>query len=200
MKLLVATNNKHKLSEIEQILELLNCKNIELTCAADFGRKIVPEETGTTYFENAEIKAREFFREFKISTIADDSGLEIDFLDGKPGVRSSCFAGEEGNHAKNRKKVIELLQGANLQEAKARFRCVICYIDNNETFFVEGTVEGKIIPEERGENGFGYDSMFVPDGYDKTFAEMTDCEKNKISHRANAIKKLVEELKSKNIL
>ncbi len=200
MKLIVATNNKHKLSEINQILDLLQYNNIELLCSADFGKKIIPQETGTTYFENAEIKAREFFREFKISTIADDSGLEIDFLDGKPGVFSSCFAGEEGNHTKNRKKVIELLNKANLTEAKSRFRCIICYIDNNEKFFVEGTVEGKIIPEERGENGFGYDSMFIADGFDKTFAEMTDNEKNRISHRANAIKNLIEKLISKNIL
>lgn len=200
MKLLVATNNKHKLSEIQQILDLLQYNCIELLCAADFGKKIVPIETGTTYYENAEIKAREFFREFKISTIADDSGLEIDFLDGNPGVFSSCFAGEEGNHKKNREKVIKLLQEENLLEAKARFRCIICYIDNKEMFFVEGTVEGKIIPEERGENGFGYDSMFIPDGFNKTFAEMTDNEKNRISHRANAIRNLVESLKSKNIL
>ncbi len=200
MKLLVATNNKHKLSEIKQILDLLSCNKIDLLCSTDFGKKIVPQEIGTTYYENATIKARVFFQEFKISTIADDSGLEIDFLDGKPGVFSSCFAGEEGNHNENRKKVIEILQEANLKEAKARFRCVICYIDNNEEFFVEGTVEGKIIPEERGENGFGYDSMFIPDGFEKTFAEMTDNEKNRISHRANAIKNLVEKLKSDNIL
>jgi|YNPMSStandDraft_1061717.scaffolds.fasta_scaffold00008_76 XTP/dITP diphosphohydrolase len=198
MKLIVATNNRHKLSEIGEILLHLNCNNIELLCAEDFSKSIRPDEIGFSYHENAEIKANAFFKEFALPTIADDSGLEIDFLNGLPGISSSSFGGEEGNHKKNRQKLLSIMKEANISEAKARFRCVICYIDDEEKFFVEGIVEGKIINTELGNNGFGYDPMFIPDGYKKTFAEMDDFEKNQISHRANAIRNLINTLREKN--
>lgn len=198
MKLLVATNNKHKLKEISEILNIFNINNIELLCASDFNKTIMPAEIGNSYHENAEIKASAFYKEIGLPTISDDSGLEIDFLDGAPGIYSSSFGGEEGNHKKNREKLLNILNKDKINEATARFRCIICYIDNEEKFFVEGVVEGKIIAEERGSNGFGYDPMFVPNGYNQTFAELNDFEKNKISHRARAIQNLIKELGKRN--
>lgn len=198
MKLMIATNNRHKLIEIKDILSHLNCKDIQLLCAEDFSKSIYPDESGLSYKENAEIKANAFFQEFALPTIADDSGLELDFLNGLPGIGSSSFGGEEGNHEKNRKKLLSIMKEANLTEARGRFRCTICYIDRDEKFFVEGTVEGKIINTELGQNGFGYDPMFIPDGYEKTFAQMSDYEKNQISHRANAIRNLIKTLRDKN--
>lgn len=198
---MVATNNKHKLSEINAIIDTILPKGtIELLSSADFGKKVEPNETGKTYRENAEIKATAFFNEFGLPTIADDSGLEIDALSGDPGVFSSSFGGEEGNHAKNREKVINLIKRVSENQHSARFRAVFCYIDSTQKFFVEGVVEGQMVVEERGAGGFGYDPIFVPNGYDVTFSEMSDKEKNEISHRANAVKNLISELKARSLL
>lgn len=197
MKLLIATNNAHKIEEIRAIIdELLPAETIELIAPYELSvEKLEPEETGETYPENAEIKAKAFFEKFNIPTIADDSGLEIDALDGAPGVISARFAGDNGNNKLNRAKVLELLKDIPPENKSARFRAVICFIDETEKFFVEGKVEGKLIDKELGGGGFGYDPLFIPNGFAETFSEMSDKEKNKISHRANAVIQLTEKLK-----
>ena len=202
MQILLASNNSHKADEIRAILaELLPVETIELVIASELGNaKINPDETGTTYMDNAEIKAQAFYDVFKMPTIADDSGLEIDALDGAPGVISARFAGENGNDKLNRSKVIELLKTISPENKAAKFRAVFCYIDETVKFFVEGTVPGKMIEREIGEGGFGYDPLFVPNGYDITFAEMSEAEKNSISHRANAVRALVYELQKREII
>ncbi len=198
---MVATNNKHKLSEISEIIDTVLPKgSIELYSSADFGKKILPDEIGTSYYENAEIKANAFFEEFGLPTIADDSGLEIDAINGEPGIFSSSFAGEEGNHKKNRDKAVAIISKVPEQARTARFRTIFCYIDSSQKFFVEGTVEGRLIEEERGDGGFGYDPIFIPIGYDITFSQMSSENKNNISHRANALRNLIAELKKRNLL
>ena len=153
--------------------------------------KIEIEETGTTLSENAFLKAKGLYQITKIPTIADDSGLEIDDMNALPGVNSAVFAGVPRSDKNNRRKVISLLQKFNKEDFPARFKTIICYFDGKKPSYFEGKCEGKIILEEKGNNGFGYDSIFIPLGFDRTFAEMTDAEKNSISHRANAIRKFV---------
>lgn len=202
MKLLLASNNRHKADEIKSIFDsLLPMGSIELLIPSDLSdEKFVPDETGTTYFENAEIKCSAFFEKYGIPTIADDSGLELDALGGLPGVHSSSFGGEEGNHKLNRERLHSELKGLSPEKRTARFRAIINYKDSEQTFFVEGRVEGRIIEEERGTAGFGYDPMFVPDGFDRTFAEMAESEKNQLSHRYRAVVKLAEELKARGMV
>jgi len=202
MQILLASNNKHKADEIRSIVNVLIPNHqINILIPSEVSKeRIIPQEDGKSYFENAEKKARAFFDKFNIPTIADDSGLEVEFINNQPEVNSSSFGGEEGNHKKNRQMLRELLTQSNIFSSKARFRSVFCYIDNNSKFFVEGIVEGEIINDERGENGFGYDSMFIPKGFDKTFAELDDMQKNKISHRFNAVENLLKELEVRNML
>ncbi|HPI19391.1 MAG TPA: RdgB/HAM1 family non-canonical purine NTP pyrophosphatase [Candidatus Kapabacteria bacterium] len=193
MTLLLATNNEHKKREFLQIFDEYNIENIKLLMINDvLNNKIEIEETGKTFKENAFLKANALYQITKIPTIADDSGLEIDELGRLPGVDSAVFAGEPRSDKNNRKKVISLLEKSNLENFTARFRTIICYYNGKETFYFEGTCEGKIILEERGGNGFGYDSIFIPDGHENTFAEMSGEEKNKISHRANAIREFAK--------
>ncbi len=202
MKILLASNNQHKADEIREIIKFLRPNvNIEIFIPSDLSeQKIIPDENGNSYYENAEIKASAFFEIFHIPTIADDSGLEIEFLNGQPGIYSSSFGGEEGNHKKNREKVRQLLEESDICKANALFRAVFCYIDNSQKFFVEGIVNGNIINEERGDGGFGYDSMFIPNGYEKTFAELDEEEKNRISHRFEAVENLLIELEKRSII
>lgn len=196
MKLLIGTNNKHKLKEIRGIFDAEMPGKYELLSIADVLEKEIDiEENGNTLAENAYIKARALFDLTGIPCISDDTGLEIDALDGKPGVRSARFSGEYGNDAANRAKVLMLLENIPYNNRSARFRTVICYIDSTKTKYIDGKAEGIIISEERGSAGFGYDPIFMPLGYEKTFAEMTDEEKNGISHRGNAIRNLVEWLR-----
>jgi len=146
----------------------------------------VVEDTDTLE-GNAELKARAFFDKAQIPVIADDTGLEIDALDGRPGVYSARFAGEDVTYADNRRKALELLANIPDKKRTARFRTVICYFDGKRKEFIEGRCDGKIIFEDRGDAGFGYDQIFMPDGYDRTFAEMSADEKNAISHRNNIL-------------
>lgn len=192
MRLLLATNNWHKKREFIKIFNEFNIKNIELLMIDDVvNEKIEIEETGTTLSENAFLKAKGLYQITKIPTIADDSGLEIDDMNALPGVNSAVFAGVPRSDKNNRRKVISLLQKFNKEDFPARFKTIICYFDGKKPSYFEGKCEGKIILEEKGNNGFGYDSIFIPLGFDRTFAEMTDAEKNSISHRANAIRKFV---------
>ena len=192
MKLLIATNNKHKISEIVRIFEQKIPGKIDILTPNDLHLELDVEETAGTLEGNAELKAKAFFDAVKIPVIADDTGLEIDALDGQPGVYSARFAGEPPNDERNRQKVLALMKDIPEEERTARFRTVICYIDDKGINFIEGKCEGKIIEEERGDAGFGYDPIFIPEGFDKTFAEMTADEKNSISHRGRAIRNFAD--------
>lgn len=183
--LVFATNNQHKLQEVAaktgNRLQLLSLNDINCTDEI--------EESGTTFKANASIKSRYIFDKYQLNCFGDDSGLEIDALNNEPGVYSARYAGEHGNHEANIQKVLHNLQGQS--NRKARFRTVISLLWNGEEYFFEGTVNGNIRTQKAGTDGFGYDPIFEPDGYAITFAEMTMEEKNRISHRAIAMEKLI---------
>tara|TARA_B100000925_G_scaffold283701_1_gene257863 strand:+ start:947 stop:1543 length:597 start_codon:yes stop_codon:yes gene_type:complete len=184
-KLVFATQNNGKYNEVKRMMP----KNISLLNLNDLNFNEVIEETGKTLKQNAKIKSDFIFKNFKINCFADDTGLEIDSLDGMPGVFSARFAGKNSNSHDNIKKVWELLTG--YKNTNARFKTVFSLNVNGKTFFFEGNINGKIIFKQRGRNGFGYDSIFIPNGYTKTFAELNLNEKNKISHRSKALKRLI---------
>ena len=187
--LLVATENPHKLREYIGVSKLFNLK-INFLSLKDFNGLSLPEETGKTFLENALIKARYAFEKTKIPTIADDSGLIIDYLGGKPGVFSKRFAGEDGDFEKNIKKVLLLLENVPFEKRKAMFKTVIVYKDTKKEKAFEGTLNGYIWFEKRGTGGFGYDPIFYLPELDRTIGELTSEEKNKISHRSKALRKL----------
>lgn len=184
MTILFATNNEHKFKEIKEILP----GNITLLTLADTGISDDVAETGETLEENALIKARTIFSKAGIPTFADDTGLEVESLGGAPGVKSARFAGEAKDMEKNIAKLLEMLHGEN--NRRARFRTVIALVDGKSDYLFDGIAEGRIISEKRGEKGFGYDPVFMPEGYDITFAEMPLSLKNEMSHRAVAFRKL----------
>ncbi len=190
MKLIFATNNKHKLEEVEKLLP----EQFHLITLAEAGINEDIPETGTTLEENASIKSRFVFERTGQNCFADDTGLEVEVLNGAPGVYSARYAGEKCSFADNVNKL--LLELKDKENRKARFRTVISLILDGKEYFFEGIVNGEITREARGEDGFGYDPIFKPEGFDKTFAEMTLEEKNKISHRARAVEKLVKFLTS----
>ena len=185
-KLVFATNNAHKLEEISNILgekiELLSLKDIQ--CIAD-----IPE-TAETLEGNAMQKAEYIFQHFGLNCFADDTGLEVEALDGAPGVYSARYAGSGHDSEANMKKLLENLQGVS--NRKAQFRTSICLIMNVEKHLFDGICKGHIIEEKRGGAGFGYDPIFVPEGYEQTFAELGNDIKNKISHRAKAVEMLCD--------
>lgn len=185
-ELIIASNNKHK---IEEISEILSNTEIKLFSLKDFPEFPDPDESGTTLFDNSLIKAKEISLKFGKPAIADDTGLFVSALNGEPGVYSARYSGENATYESNCAKLLNELQNKN--DRSAEFRSVIClYINDSEKYFFEGIVKGRIINAKRGSNGFGYDPLFVPKGSDKTFAELTDVEKNKISHRSLALQKL----------
>ena len=189
-QLVFATNNAHKLDEVRKILggkfDVLSLK--EIGCNDDIA------ETAETFDGNALIKARYIHDKYGYDCFADDSGLEIVALGGAPGVYSARYAGEAHDSEKNMAKVLEQLQG--VENRAARFRTVIALILDGKEHLFEGEITGRIIEERRGAGGFGYDPIFIPDGETRTFAEMDDAQKNGISHRARAVKKLVAFLES----
>jgi len=193
MKICLATNNQGKIKELKSLLSSLD---IEVVGLKDIGCKIDLPETGTTFQENSLQKAQYVFDNYQISCIADDSGLEIDALQGEPGVFSARYAGEHGNDKANIAKVLEKL--ARIENRKANFKTVVTYINaDGNAYFFEGKIEGKIAHHEMGTNGFGYDPIFIPKGYSETFAEFSAEIKNRISHRAKAVIGLLEFLKMK---
>ncbi|SDE93986.1 XTP/dITP diphosphohydrolase [Mucilaginibacter pineti] len=185
MQLVFATNNRHKLDEVEAKLQ----GRFQLLTLDDIGCYDDIEETGTTFKANASIKSRFIFEKYRLNCFGDDSGLEIDALNGEPGVYSARYAGEHGNHAANNKKVLENMAG--ITNRKARFRTVISLVWNGDEHFFDETVEGTIRTQLSGTDGFGYDPIFEPEGYNITFAEMTMDQKNQISHRAKAVEQLI---------
>lgn len=183
-KLVFATHNAHKVDEVRAILPA----SVELVGPAALGCHDEIPETGNTLIDNALQKVQYIHDRFGIDCFADDTGLEVEALDGAPGVYSARYAGEPADFAKNRAKLLAALTG--ISNRRAQFRTVVSLILNDKTYFFEGIVTGRIIAEERGVGGFGYDSVFVPDGYDKTFAELPAAVKNSISHRARAMEQL----------
>ena len=188
-KLVVATNNAHKLEEISAILgnemELLSLKDIH--CNTD-----IPE-TADTLEGNARQKAMYIHENYGMDCFADDTGLEVEALDGAPGVFSARYAGDGHDSEANIQKLLKELEGK--ENRKAQFRTAICLIMEGKEYLFEGIVKGSIIEEKRGGAGFGYDPIFVPEGYDQTFAELGNDVKNTISHRARAVEKLCTFLK-----
>lgn len=185
-QLVFATNNAHKLEEVAAKI----AGKISLLSLNDIGCHDDIAETGATFRENASIKSRFIYDKYHLNCFGDDSGLEIDALNGEPGVYSARYAGEHGNHAANVDKVLEKLRG--ITNRAARFRTVISLIWDGVEHFFEGTVEGTIRHERSGTGGFGYDPIFEPAGYNITFAEMSMDEKNSISHRARAVDQMVK--------
>ncbi|HEY8803565.1 MAG TPA: XTP/dITP diphosphatase [Clostridium sp.] len=192
-KIIIASNNEHKILEIKEILSQFP---FEVVSLKEANINIEVEETGSTFMDNAYIKASEIY---KIAdgnmVLADDSGLAVESLNGAPGVFSARFAGEHGNTKANNEKLLYLLDGAKDEQRKAKFVCAMALIvDEDNIVKVQGEVEGIITAEFRGEEGFGYDPLFFVKEYNKTFAQMSNEEKNAISHRGIALNKLKSEL------
>ena len=183
-QLILATHNNHKAREFQDILPQYSVKTL-----ADLGHDKEIEETATDLEGNSLLKAKTIFKRYGYVVISDDSGLEVNALNGAPGVYSARYAGEPRNDQRNTEKLLYKLQGAS--NRKAQFRTVITLMSPGNSFQFEGIVSGTIAESPRGEAGFGYDPVFVPKGYQQTFAELPADLKNKISHRANAIEKLL---------
>ncbi|MCX8015202.1 MAG: RdgB/HAM1 family non-canonical purine NTP pyrophosphatase [candidate division WOR-3 bacterium] len=198
MKLILATQNNDKIKEIQQILKDNNWDLIPLN-KLDSNLQII--EDGLTLEENAKKKAEVVMKKFGLITLGEDTGLEVEALQGQPGVYSARFAGEKATYQQNVKKLLKLLEG--IKDRKARFRCICALAFPNKfnipTKIFEGVCEGTITETPKGTAGFGYDPVFIPDGFDKTFAELSPEEKNKISHRAKALIKVKEFLNQMNI-
>ncbi len=191
MKIVFATNNKHKLEEIKDILG----KDFEIVSLAEIGCHEDIPETGLTLEENARQKSTYIVEHYNHDCFADDTGLEVDALNGEPGVHSARYAeGTDHDSEANMRKLLSKM--ANVKDRTARFRTVISLIINGVEHQFEGRVEGRIATEKHGTEGFGYDPIFIPEGYDKSFAELGEEVKNQISHRARAVKKLAEYLSS----
>ena len=191
MDFLIATHNMKKQGELQRILSPLGINVL----TADMAKITLTdvEETGTTFRENALLKAMSGAKESGMVCVADDSGLMVDYLDGAPGVYSARFAGDHGNDKKNNEKLLELLDGVPTEKRTARFvSCVCCCFPDGRHFEVEGYCEGIIATEIHGDGGFGYDPLFLVG--DKTFGELSAEEKDKLSHRGNALRKFVKEL------
>jgi XTP/dITP diphosphohydrolase len=194
-KIIVATGNMGKLREIREI-----CKGLpfEITSLQDHFDPVpkIPED-GSTFLENARQKARWVYDRTDIWALADDSGLEVDFLGGMPGVHSARYAGEHADDRKRIEKLLAACEGCPADRRTARFRCVVVLKSgDDDEIAAEGTCEGRLGYEPKGSDGFGYDPLFFPDGYDRTFAELAAGEKNAISHRGkalNALRRILDE-------
>lgn len=186
MKALVfATNNKHKLDEVRKITHKL----VDILCLSEIDCYDDIAETANTLEGNALLKARYIKENYGYDCFADDTGLEVEALDNAPGVYSARYAGPDHDAEANMKKLLSELQGK--ENRKARFRTVIALILDGEEYTFDGIIEGQIMKEKKGSSGFGYDPVFMPNGYIQTFAELGDDVKNNISHRALAVNKLV---------
>jgi len=191
-KLVFATNNKHKIAEVNAIIG----DSVEIMSLDEIGCTEDIPETEPTLEGNALLKARYVKEHYGYDCFADDTGLEVRYLDYAPGVYSARYAGETKDFAANTAKLLSELMDAN--DRYARFRTVIALIFEGKEYLFEGKVGGEIIREKKGQAGFGYDPVFVPDGYNETFAELGDDIKNKISHRADAVRKLKHFLNENN--
>lgn len=208
MKIIVASNNQHKIIEIREIMEELG---YEVSSLKDEEIYLEPEENGETFLENAYIKAKTIYDfviqrnkirasnpdeedQQEIFVLADDSGLSVDYLDGAPGIYSARYAGKQGDDAANNEKLLKELAGVAKEKRGAQFICAIVLIGENQEIRVQGESAGYIIEEEKGRAGFGYDPLFFSTDLQKTFAEASAAEKNRVSHRGRALDKLRQEL------
>lgn len=197
MKILIATGNEHKFKEITDILprKTKTGEGIEYVSLEGIGGLKLPPETGRTLEENAKLKAIYAAKETGLISVSDDTGLEVEFLNGRPGVHTARYAGEYADAAENNRKLLNELEGLFLGKRAARFRTVACLATpQGKVMDFEGELDGFIGFGYRGENGFGYDPLFIVGGTRKTLAEMTEKEKNTISHRGKAFKKLAKHL------
>lgn len=189
-KLVVASHNQGKIGEIKKLLKQLN---IEVISSAELNISDI-EETGTTFAENAKIKAETTSLACGLPCLADDSGLCVDALNGRPGVYSARYAPDR-NFELGIKKLLSEIEQTKSNNRKAHFSCCLAFARPKEkTIFFEGRVDGKISSQPQGKNGFGYDPIFIPDGYDQTFAELGNDIKNTMSHRSRALEKFIKEL------
>jgi len=193
MKLVFVTNNLNKLAEVQKMLP----NSIELLSLKDINCFDEIEETETTLEGNAKLKANYITEKFGYNCFADDTGLEVESLNGEPGVYSARYAGTENNSEKNMQKLLSELETKS--NRKAQFRTAIALNLNNKQFLFEGICKGKILTEKQGTDGFGYDPIFKPNGFNNSFAEMTSEEKNKISHRGKTVEQLIKFLKNNNL-
>ncbi len=190
-KLIIASKNKGKINEIREILKWLPFKIFSMS---DAGYDFEIEENGCTFGENAMLKAQALFSHIGGMVLADDSGLEVDFLNGAPGIYTARFAGEHTSQAEKNSRISALLSGVDHPYRAARFVCSIAFVSPERSFTVNGVTEGIIAEKPVGSAGFGYDPIFFMPEYDKTMAELPDSIKNQVSHRARALQKLREEL------
>ncbi|NGP77429.1 RdgB/HAM1 family non-canonical purine NTP pyrophosphatase [Balneolaceae bacterium YR4-1] len=186
--IVLASRNKHKIEELKETLRPLG---IKLRSALEFSHLEEVEEDKLTLEGNALKKARYVYEETGLPALADDTGLEVDALDGRPGVFSARYAGENASYEDNVEKLLAELAGVDLKDRRAQFRTVAALVSDEGTHTFEGVCRGKILKEERGEKGFGYDPVFQPEDYEETFAEMASEIKNEISHRGKAIQQLL---------
>ena len=193
MKLILASNNAHKLDERRAILSSLG---MEVVSQKELGLDLEPEETGTTFEENSYIKAKAVMDACGMPAIADDSGLMVDALGGEPGVYSARYTGNHDDSDEDRYRYLLKKLGDSEQRTARFVSCICLTFPNGDILRARGTCEGSILYGPRGENGFGYDPIFLPDGFDRSMAELSPEEKNRISHRGNALKILKEELRS----
>ncbi len=195
MELIIASKNLHKIREFRDIFKQIKKERVELLSLLDFPEYEPPEETGGTFQENALIKSKHAALWLRKRVISDDSGLVVPALEGAPGIYSRRYAGEKATDTDNRKKLLKAMTGFREEKRQAYFECSIalCSEVGEEKIFT-GVCEGYLLTEERGNQGFGYDSLFVKHGYDKTFAELSESVKNRISHRYKAFEKLMTAL------
>ena len=192
MKLILASNNKDKLKEIK---EILSGTGIEIISQRDAGCNFEAEENGTDFIENARIKARAAMEATGFAAVADDSGLEITVLGGRPGIHSARYGGDDTGYDKKCSMILSEIIDKN--DRSARFvSAVVCVFPNGDEIVSEGYMTGSIAHTPAGENGFGYDPIFMPSGYNKTVSELTDDEKNAISHRGQAFREFAKKLKA----
>jgi len=188
MKLVFATNNSNKIKEVSNLIS----NQIAIISLKDIGCNEDIVESKNTIIDNAILKANYIKNNYGYDCFADDTGLEVDFLNGRPGVHSKRFAGENSTDELNMKKLLECMEES--KNRNARFRTVIALNINNQVITFTGVCEGEILKQRRGNNGFGYDPIFLPKGYNNSFGEMSIIEKNKIAHRSKAVKKLINYL------
>ena len=196
-QIILATKNADK---VKEILRILQNPEYDLVSLLDFPDIPDIAEEGETLKENAFIKAKTAFKWTGLPSIADDTGLEVDFLNGGPGVYSSRFAGESASYHDNNTKLLNMMKDVAEEDRLARFRCVVAFITDKHDYWTEGVCEGRILTDYAGEGGFGYDPLFYVPSYDKTFAELDLAIKNQISHRGAAFRNMAAYLKQHPIL
>lgn len=193
MNILLATNNLHKITEVKSILN--NISGLKVLSLSDYGLKSDTDETGNTLEENALQKARAVYKLLEIPSLADDTGLFVEALQGEPGVHSARYAGKNASYEINNLKLLDKMKNIPDNKRNAYFETVLCFYKSEKDYdFFRGVCKGKILSSPGGKNGFGYDPLFLPEGFSQTLAEMTEKEKNEISHRRKSLEEFKKSL------